>query len=79
MPGLLPKAPKIGGVSVPKPKAVPGAGVRVQRSVRAPTNFPHVSPARRDYAKGAAAAENPLGAAEGQKSNFGDTGLTGET
>lgn len=78
MAGLTPGAPKIGGATIPRPKSVPGAGVRVQRSVRAPTNFPHVSPARRDYAKAAAGAENPLGVSEGQ-SNFGQTGLTGET
>lgn len=74
-----PKAPHVGGASVPRPKNVAGSGVRFQRSVRAPTAFPHVSPTRRDYAKGAAAAENPLGFTEGSKTNFGETGLTGET
>ncbi len=67
------------GTGVSKPREPVGGGVRVQRSVRPPTSFPHVSPTRRDYAKGLSGAENPLGFSEGQKSNFGQTGLTGET
>lgn len=63
---------------VPKPKAASGAP-RFQRSVRPPTNFPHVAPSRRDYGKGAQAAENPLGVVEGAKTGFGQTGLTGES
>jgi len=70
---------RVSSPSVGKPRNVPGETVRYQRSVMPPTKFPRVSPARRDYAKGAAAAENPLGVSEGEKSNFGSTGLTGES
>jgi len=54
-------------------------GVRFQKSVRPPTNFPHVSVTRRDYAKPEMGSEQPLGVSEGQKSNFAQTGLTGES
>jgi hypothetical protein len=67
-----------GAPHVPRGKK-PSGGPRFQESVRAPTNFPRVKVSRRDYSKGEQAAENPLGFSEGSKSNFGDTGLTGET
>jgi hypothetical protein len=80
MPGLTPKMPSAGGARVRMPRPTAGeAGPKFQRGVMAPTKFPRVSPARRDYAKGAAGAENPLGFSEGSKSNFGQTGLTGES
>lgn len=63
---------------VPKPKGATG-GPRFQKTVRPPTNFPHVAPSRRDYGKGAQAAENPLGVVEGAKTGFAQTGLSGET
>jgi len=76
----LPKAPKVGGPSVPKPRSAPGERPRVQRSPMAPTNFMrHVSQTRRDYSKPEMGAEQPLGAAEGSRSGFGSTGLTGES
>jgi hypothetical protein len=74
------KAPKIGGTpGTPKVKSIGGESVRFQKSVRPPTRFPHVSVSRRDYAKPEMGAEQPLGMAEGEKSGFGSTGLTGET
>jgi hypothetical protein len=57
-------------------------GARFQRSVRPPTQFPHLKVSRRDYSKPELGAEQPLGMSEGQKSSqgsFGNTGLTGES
>jgi len=67
--------PKVSAPSVGKHSVV--GGPRFQKSVRSPTNFPHVKVSRRDYSKGEQAAENPLGQPEA--SSFGDTGLSGET
>ena len=80
MAGLTPKTPKVGGASVPKGRAVAGVeGPKFQKTVRAPNQFPHLKVSRRDYSKPEVGAEQPLGFAEGQKSGFSDTGLTGET
>jgi hypothetical protein len=79
MAGLSFKGPGVGGgVRVPKTGSTSG-GPRFQQQVRAPTNFPRVKVSRRDYAKPEMGAEQPLGVSEGSKSNFGQTGLTGET
>jgi hypothetical protein len=79
MAGLSFKGPGIGGLPrVPKTGSTKG-GPRFQEQVRAPTNFPRVKVSRRDYSKPELGAEQPLGALEGSKSNFGQTGLTGET
>lgn len=79
MTGITPRAPRVGGATVGKPRGVAGEALRFQKSVRAPTAFPHLTVRRRDYAKPEMGAEQPLGFAEGSKSNFGDTGDTGET
>jgi len=80
MAGFSLRGPRVSGTpSVPKPRGVAGESVRFQKSVRPPTRFPHVAVSRRDYAKPEMGAENPLGFAEGSKSNFGDTGTSGET
>ena len=72
------KAPGTGAPSVKAPGSA-GGGVRFQKTVRPPTHFPHMTVSRRDYSKPEMGAEQPLGVSEGQKSNFGQTGLTGET
>jgi len=51
---------------------------RLQRTPRPPPRFPPQI-TRRDYAKPETGAEQPLGFAEGSKSGFGQTGLTGES
>ena len=79
MAGFTTKAPRIGAPSAGKPRNVAGESVRFQKSVRPPTRFPHVAVSRRDYAKPEMGAEQPLGFTEGSKSNFGQTGLTGES
>lgn len=61
-------APRVSGIS-------PMAGPKYQKTVRAPTNFPHLAVSKRDYAKPEKTAEQlPEG-----KLSFGSTGLTGET
>lgn len=79
MAGFFTKGPGISGVPKVPRVGKPSGGPRFQQSVRAPTNFPHVRVSRRDYAKPEMGAEQPLGVSEGQKSNFGSTGLTGES
>lgn len=74
----VPHMPRVGAPSAPRGNA-PAGGPKFQKSVRAPTEFPHVKVSRRDYAKPEMGAEQPLGFSEGAKSNFGQTGLTGET
>ena len=73
------KGPKIGSPRGPKIGSVAGESVKFQKSVRPPTRFPHVAVSRRDYSKPEMGAEQPLGVSEGEKSGFGQTGLTGET
>lgn len=74
------KGPGITGTPrVPKIGAGNKGGPRFQEAVRAPTNFPKVRVSRRDYSKPEMGAEQPLGVSEGSKSNFGQTGLTGES
>lgn len=69
----------MGAPRVPSGGAGNKGGPRFQQSVRAPTDFPRVKVSRRDYSKPEMGAEQPLGVSEGQKSNFGQTGLTGES
>jgi hypothetical protein len=73
----FPPLPKIGGPVISRGANAPGEGIRKQRMAR--PAITRVPTGRRDYSKGALGAENPLGVSEGQKSNFGRTGLTGET
>ena len=63
-----------------KPTMVPQAHVPAPtrgRALRPPTM--HIPQTRRYYGKAEQGAEQPRGVSEGQKSNFGQTGLTGET
>jgi len=78
MAGFSSKVSMSGTPRVPKSGSTRG-GPKFQETVRAPTNFPRVKVSRRDYSKPEMGAEQPLGAAEGSKSSFGSTGLSGET
>ena len=69
MAGFSTKGPGTGAPRVGSPSA-PGSGVRFQKSVRPPTNFPRLTVSRRNYAKPEMGAEQPLGVSEGQKSNL---------
>jgi hypothetical protein len=77
MAGFSTKGPGTGAPRVASPSA--SGGVRFQKTVRPPTNFPHLAVSRRNYAKPEMGAEQPLGVSEGQRSNFGGTGLSGES
>lgn len=79
MAGFSTKGPGTGAPRVGSPSAA--GGPRFQKTVRSPTNFPHLTVSRRNYAKPEMGAEQPLGFAEGQKNTggFGQTGLSGES